>query len=227
MADARDRNVPEADRDGGQQSRETSGGPAAIGYGRGYGRDFGGGGLNQGADGSWGQGYGGSLGASDYREGFGGEAYGGGMFGSDYERNHGPRGEDFGGDSSRSFMDHRAEREIAGGGPHRGRGPQGWTRADQRIHEDVCERLAEDRLIDAREIEVEVQDGVVTLRGEAMGAADPHRAEQIARRASGVKDVRVELSVREGGASSMPRHASEDAGQRTDRSPPGYPILPT
>ena len=39
--------------------------------------------------------------------------------------------------------------------------------------------------------------------------------------------VRVELTVRQGGGSSMPRQPGEDDGQRTDRSPLGYPILPT
>jgi osmotically-inducible protein OsmY len=226
MADARDSDVPEAKPEGGQQSPDMSGGPAPIGTGQGYARDFGGGGLNQGADGSRGQGYGGSLGASDYRQSAGGEAYGGGMSSADYARSHGPRGEDIASDT-RSWMDERAENNMRGRGPHHGRGPANWRRSDERIHEDVCERLTEDRLIDARHIEVAVRDGVVTLSGEAMGATDPRRAEQVARQATGVTDVRVELTVRQGGGSSMPRQPGEDDGRRTDRSPMGYPILPT
>ena len=140
-------------------------------------------------DGSWGQGYGGSVAPSDYREGFGGEAYGGGMSAADYERSIGGRGEDFGGDD-RNWMDARSE---ARSGPHAGKGPRGWSRSDQRVCEEVCEVLMEDRLLDARGIEVTVADGVVTLSGEAPGASDAAHAEMLARRAPGVKAVRNEL----------------------------------
>ncbi|HVI31595.1 BON domain-containing protein [Phenylobacterium sp.] len=186
-------------RDGGQagfgqagfQGGELGGGVRKPGYGRGYGRDFGAGGLNQGFDGSWGQGYGGSVSPSDYREGFGGEAYGGGMSGADYERSFGPRGEDFGADD-RNWMDQRADERS---GPHAGRGPRGWSRTDARIREAVSEALMEDPLIDAREIEVQVDGGVVTLSGEVPGASDVHRAEQLARRCGGVGEVRNDLQV--------------------------------
>jgi hypothetical protein len=123
--------------------------------------------------------------------------------------------------AERSWIDDRAERQ----GPHRGRGPQGWTRPDERIREEVSERLTQDRLIDARGIEVEVQDGVVTLRGEAAGAADPTHAEGLARQVSGVKDVRIELTVGDGPDTGLPKLPEDHAGE--DRSPRGYPILPT
>jgi BON domain len=50
-----------------------------------------------------------------------------------------------------------------------GRGPKGYQRADDRIREDVCERLAEDPDIDASDMEVTVKDGEVTLSGSAAG----------------------------------------------------------
>lgn len=184
---------PEIDnrQEGGQATRETGGGGRvrSPGYGRGYGRDFGGAGRNQGFDGSWGQGYGGSVGPSDYREGFGGEAYGGGMAADDYARSFGGRGEDFGADD-RNWIDRRAERNS---GPNAGKGPKGWSRSDQRVREEVCERLTEDRLLDARGVEVSVADGVVTLRGEVPGSSDAAHAEMLARGAPGVRDVVTEL----------------------------------
>jgi hypothetical protein len=185
-----------ADRDErGQASPAQRGGPGGgydtPGYGRGYGRDFGGGGLNQGFDGSWGQGYGGSLSPSDYREGFGGEAYGGGMTGSDYARSYGGRGEDMGADAG-SWTERRVEEEA---GPHRGRGPRGWSRSDDRLRETVSEALMHDRLLDAREIEVLVEGGVVTLTGEVPGASDVRHAENVARRCGGVAEVRNQLEV--------------------------------
>jgi hypothetical protein len=189
MADERER-APGSDPAAGQARALPDAEPRRMAMSRGYGRDFGGGGYGQGFDGSWGQGYGGSVAPSDYREGFGGEAYGGGMQASDYERSFGGRGDAFGGDD-RNWIDQRADERSAGA--HRGRGPRGWSRSDERIREEVCERLLQDRLLDARGVEVSVQDGVVTLSGEAPGASDAAHAEMLARQAPGVTDVRVEL----------------------------------
>ncbi len=47
---------------------------------------------------------------------------------------------------------------------HRGKGPKGYTRSDERIREDVNERLTDDGMIDASEIEVDVKNGEVLLK---------------------------------------------------------------
>lgn len=130
-------------------------------------------------------------------------------------------------EDDRSWMDSRADQQLRGNGPHRGRGPQGWKPSDQWIQEEICERLTNDRLIDARGIEVAVAAGVVTLRGATPGASDPVLAGRIAREVPGVAEVRSELEVHEGQGSSMPRQDDEHGDDRTDRSPLGYPILPT
>jgi len=211
MAERDDR--PDTRREAGQASRRHGGGYSGTpGYGRGYGRDFGGGGPNQGFDGSHGQGYGGGVGPTDYREGFGGEAYGGGMQGADYARSFGGRGEDFGGDD-RNWLDQRADERSQG--PHRGRGPRGWSRQDERIREEVCERLLQDRLLDARGVEVTVQDGVVSLTGEVPGASDAAHAEMLARQAPGVVDVRSELRDAPGRREVERTRGEEVQGQRT------------
>ena len=80
-------------------------------------------------------------------------------------------------------------------GPHAGKGPKGWTRSDARIREAVCEALTDDRLLDARGIGVEVEDGVVTLTGDAPGASDATLAEIIASRTPGVAEVRVQIKA--------------------------------
>ena len=41
-------------------------------------------------------------------------------------------------------------------GQHQGRGPKGYTRCDDRIREDVNDRLSDDRFVDVSEIEVTV-----------------------------------------------------------------------
>ena len=132
-----------------------------------------------------------------------------------------------GSEDDRSWADVCADDEHAGRGHHRGRGPKDWSRDDRRLYEAVCERLLHDRLIDARGIEVAVEDGVVTLSGEARAAADPALAERLVRATPGVKDVEVELRINR----NLPDPAAqappaEDHDGRTDRSPRGYPILP-
>ncbi len=50
-------------------------------------------------------------------------------------------------------------------GPYIGWGPAGYQRSDERIREDICERLTLHGQIDARKVEVDVNKGEVTLRG--------------------------------------------------------------
>ncbi len=40
------------------------------------------------------------------------------------------------------------------------------VRADDEIRQEVCDRLVQDTWVDARDVEVEVVNGVVTLRGQ-------------------------------------------------------------
>jgi len=93
----------------------------------------------------------------------------------------------------RSGRDDAAQRSSSGA--HRGRGPKGYRRSDERIHEDVCERLTEDPFIDASNIEVAVKDGEVTLGGTVSSRGLKRRAEDLAELASGVAHVQNNLRV--------------------------------
>ncbi|AZG16804.1 BON domain-containing protein [Cupriavidus pauculus] len=73
--------------------------------------------------------------------------------------------------------------------------PKGYTRSDERIRDDVCERLAHDGRVDLREVEVDVEAGVVTLKGSARDRGEKHRIENIAGHVMGVKDVQNQLRV--------------------------------
>jgi hypothetical protein len=86
---------------------------------------------------------------------------------------------------------------------HRGRGPRGYRRSDQRIWEEICERLADDRRIDASDIEVTVQDGEATLRGEVNDRGSRRLAEDLAEQVSGVTFVQNDLRVRPQGTMGM------------------------
>jgi len=102
-------------------------------------------------------------------------------------------------------------------GSHRGRGPKGYQRTDERIHDDVCEAITRDPYIDATDMAVRVKDGVVTLEGEAPSRQMKHRAEDCADSCSGVKDVENHLRVSPPEASAS-RTASPSA-QGTTRRP--------
>jgi osmotically-inducible protein OsmY len=83
-------------------------------------------------------------------------------------------------------------------GKHAGRGPKGWQRSDDRIREDVSERLTDDPHVDASEMEVQVQGGEVTLAGTVESREMKRRAEDIAHAVGGVKDVHNRLRVQSG-----------------------------
>jgi len=80
-------------------------------------------------------------------------------------------------------------------GPHRGRGPRGYKRSDDRIREDVSDRLSDDPYLDASGIDVDVNDGVVNLNGTVPNRGDRRRAEDIALMVPGVDDVIISLAL--------------------------------
>jgi len=146
----------------------------------------------------------------DYTGGYGGgsDQFAGGV--SDDGR-RGPR-DDAGFDPTRGHSSgygafghvDRNDPEVRGGGgrpmpgPHRGRGPKTYQRSDDRITEDLCERLTDDPGIDASDIDVEVKNREVTLSGLVDSRAARRRAEDIADAISGVSHVQNNLRVRSG-----------------------------
>lgn len=82
-------------------------------------------------------------------------------------------------------------------GPETGRGPQGFQRSNERIHEDICERLTQHGQLDASNIQVEVNNGVVTLKGKVNSRRAKRMAEDAVETISGVRDVQNQLQVAE------------------------------
>lgn len=93
------------------------------------------------------------------------------------------------------FGDDDAQRRREMDARYRGRGPKNYTRSDERIAEDVNDRLADDAHIDATDIEVSVSGGEVTLNGTVTERFAKRRAEDVAERVSGVKHVQNNLRV--------------------------------
>jgi len=103
---------------------------------------------------------------------------------------------------SRPELKSRGTPERAGG--HRGRGPRNILRSDERIADDLIERLTRDEDIDAREILVAVDTGTVTLTGEVPERRMKHLAENLAVAVQGVREVNNRLTVDKGSASFGP-----------------------
>ncbi|MEK7356304.1 MAG: BON domain-containing protein [Bdellovibrionota bacterium] len=76
-----------------------------------------------------------------------------------------------------------------------GRGPKGYRRSDERIRDEVSEVLERDHYVDATDVEVEVKEGVVFLRGHIEDRRQKRMAEDAIETITGVKDVRNELIV--------------------------------
>jgi osmotically-inducible protein OsmY len=76
------------------------------------------------------------------------------------------------------------------------RGPKGYKRSDDRIREDVSDRLAQQDQVDPSDIEVQVQNGEVTLTGTVQSRHEKFLAEELADDVSGVSDVHNQLRVR-------------------------------
>ena len=85
----------------------------------------------------------------------------------------------------------RVRREM----DHRGRGPANYTRSDDRILEDTCDKLTEDWGVDARNVQVTVQNGEVTLDGTVENRRQKRRAEDIVHDLSGVGHVQNNLRI--------------------------------
>jgi ferritin-like metal-binding protein YciE len=81
-------------------------------------------------------------------------------------------------------------------GPFVGMGPRGYQRSDERIMEEVCDRLMWHGQLNAEDIEVEVRDREVILNGEVEDRRSKHLVEEAVSSITGVEDVRNRLRVR-------------------------------
>jgi osmotically-inducible protein OsmY len=78
---------------------------------------------------------------------------------------------------------------------HYGKGPKNYKRSQEKIKEDINERLSDDDYLDASDIEVEVNGTEVTLIGTVDSRHAKHRAEDLAEWVSGVTYVQNNLRI--------------------------------
>ncbi len=97
--------------------------------------------------------------------------------------------------NTRFGNDATASRGEVRRGEHQGRGPKGYQRSDDRIREDIHERLTDDAMLDASEIEVEVRNREVILTGSVRSRTEKRRAEDVVESVTGVAHVQNNLRV--------------------------------
>jgi hypothetical protein len=144
-------------------------------------------------------------------ERFGAEHYGDDRDGDDGERRQTAPGRSYGGwdahagsfqarwsDAPPSAGDDRgpAARDAVGRtAGERPRGPKNWRRGDDRIRDDVCERLSRERELDVADVSVDVRNGHVTLEGTVADRRTKHAIETLVDRCHGVQEIDNRIKV--------------------------------
>lgn len=142
-----------------------------------------------------------ALGRADWGEHESDYAHGYAAFPS-YPPSHGRPPVDYGGRHRRAVpVSHQRPGEMAPREPlshwpeYMGRGPRGYRRSDERILEDICERLTADPRIDATDIDVTTNEGAVRLSGWVRSADERWWAEEVAEAVTGVRDLENEIRI--------------------------------
>jgi hypothetical protein len=121
-----------------------------------------------------------------------------------------------------------------------GKGPKGYRRSDERVRDEVAERIARSG-IDAEHVEIRVENGEVTLSGFVERREDKRDLEDLADDVFGVEEVQNHLRLRRGeqsrqgtaptagvgtgttgtGAAMSARQSTARAGQERGEHPTG------
>jgi osmotically-inducible protein OsmY len=156
-----------------------------------------------------------------------GSSYGGNYYGRDYGSN---RGYGQGDSNDRSWWDRTKDEVSSWFGDEeaerrrnrdqqmnfRGKGPRNYTRSDDRIKEDINDRLSDDSWVDASDIDVQVNKCEVILTGNVNDRSAKRRAEDIAESVSGVKHVENRIRVNRETSSAGSGPSSGDSSASTD-----------
>lgn len=145
-----------------------------------------------------GAGYDRGQGRQDWNRGYGSQTHTGTFGGyTSVDREHDRERE-------RDWNEDTRDRERGGGGGgvmesigrFFGFGPKNYRRSDERMTEEVNDRLYRHPEIDASDVDVSVKDGEVTLSGTVDSRRAKYMAEDLCDQVMGVKDVNNQLRVR-------------------------------
>lgn len=101
------------------------------------------------------------------------------------------------GDDDAARRRERDMRQSGGQTSYRGKGPKNYRRSDERIGDDINDRLTDYPYLDASDIETEVKGGEVVLTGTVESRYAKRMAEDIVEDVSGVSHVENRLRVRQ------------------------------
>ncbi len=184
-------------------------GQPSYGFERGqqYGRDYGSSGTSQ-------------YGRSEYRDsGYGGSRggrYSQGTFGTE----RGGWNEPYGEGQQYTSRGEYAGSSMGGMGQHRGKGPKGYQRSDERIKELLCERLSEDPDIDPSDVTITVVGGTITLEGTVDSRQTKNAIEDVADQ-FGLQDVQNNLRVQRQGQGQTGTEGSGKSGSNMGKGTTG------
>ncbi|MBL9037871.1 MAG: BON domain-containing protein [Archangium sp.] len=103
----------------------------------------------------------------------------------------------------------------------KGTGPKGYKRSDERLKEDISERIM-GMGIDASDVEVSVSNGEVTLSGTVSDRSLRYQLENLTDGISGVTDIVNDIRVKRGGdlelSSSNKTQSPESAAPTDDKT---------
>ena len=139
------------------------------------------------------------------------------MYGSEYGRGESGRSSSarYGGEMS------GVQSEMHG---YRGVGPMGYKRSDERVQEEINDRLTDAPHIDASSIECRVQNGEVTLTGTVPNRETKRNVEELAESISGVKEVQNNLRVKK---SDRMGSSSKEQSSSSSKEPSSSPYSTT
>jgi osmotically-inducible protein OsmY len=169
---------------GGESGRE--------GYGRG---SFMGGGMTGGGMYGGGSSYGGGMygGGGMYEQGYGREGYGREGYGREGYGREGMFGRDR--DEDRGPLERMGDKMKEGFRKMTGKGPKGFKRSDDRVRDDVCERISRS-WVNAENVDVKVESGEVILSGEVESREEKRMLEDLAEDVFGVEEVQNHVRIR-------------------------------
>ena len=101
--------------------------------------------------------------------------------------------------------------ELSHLGPYTGRGPRSYKRSDERLYEEICERMMQNGNLDASDINVEVKNSEVVLTGTVSDRRAKRLAENIVNSVYSVRDVHNQLQLQE--QQNTPQRWIDEVGQ--------------
>lgn len=101
------------------------------------------------------------------------------------------------------------------------KGPKGYQRSDDRLREEIVDALLSRRSIELDEVEIQVNDGSVTLTGTVQSRQQRYEIEDVADGVWGVKEITNNIKVGSGstGASASETSSKDTRSGSSDASP--------